>query len=59
MSQQVAFAGWGSRRRRSDWLDPSWSSELLFAFSGAPPKFLDPHIHSHLKAKRRKSGQVP
>jgi hypothetical protein len=35
------------------------TKSLLGAFSGAPAAFFGPHIHSHLKQKRRKVGKVP
>ena len=35
------------------------TKSLLGAFSGPPAAFVGPHIHSHLKQKRRKVGKVP
>ena len=35
------------------------TKSLLRTFSGAPAAFFGPHIHPHLKQKRRKVGKVP
>jgi hypothetical protein len=35
------------------------TKSLVGAFSSAPAAFFSPHIHSHLKQKRRKVGKVP
>jgi hypothetical protein len=35
------------------------TKSLLGAFSSPSAAFVGPHVHSHLKQKRRKVGKVP